>query len=67
MINSEKSYMAKVLHNMLYDNINFVYLTTVYSIILEVNNINKLFQKNNTDIFKKSILIYMDDLLIVWH
>lgn len=56
IINSEKSYMAKVLHNMLHDNINFIYLTVVYSIINQVNNINILFQRNNTDIFK----IYSD-------
>lgn len=48
--------MVKILHNILHDNVNFIYLTIVYSIILQVNNINILFQRNDIDIFK----IYSD-------
>lgn len=58
IINSEKSYMARVLY-MLNDSTNNIYLTIVYSILLNVNNVNCLFQRDNADIVKIYGELYM--------
>lgn len=48
----ERCYTGKLLNEMLHDDSNYLYLVFLKSILLEVNNINLLFQGNNVDMGK---------------
>lgn len=51
IVNSEKSYMAKTLHNMFNDNCLYIYLVSTYCVSLDVNRVNILFQHDNAEVY----------------
>lgn len=58
VVTSDKSYMAKTLYNMLKDNSIYIYLVAVSTILMDVNRVNLLFQRDSADIFKVYIELY---------
>lgn len=52
VINKEKCYTARVINEMLQDNINYLFLLIIRPILNEFNHLNLTFQKNFVDIGK---------------
>lgn len=50
VIAKEKCYTARLLDQMLSDNVNFLYLTFLRPILYEVNRLNKIFQTDSIDL-----------------
>lgn len=52
VVKKEKCYTARTLNEMLQDNNNYMYLIIIKPILLQLNCLNLIFQKNCVDISK---------------